>query len=263
MKTRLLLVAALLLSLTTTGFANNTKTEEILNKPSAKVQELIDKFNLEMVDFEYTKKAIGNGTRKGAKSLLIDARPNTMYVKGTIPSSINIPDTKFEEFYPQVAEIDKSKEVIVFCGGWKCGKSPKVANMLKAKGFSDVKVYQAGEPEWKTKSYLEVDTAVVKAVQKKNSAVIIDARPYKMYLTATIPGAIAIPDTDMENLMGRFPANKNEKIITFCGGYGCGKSHKVAKTALNGLYRCFCICRGRTKMEGRWVRHNRVNCKER
>ena len=58
---------------------------------------------------------IGKGTRKGAKALLVDARPNSKYLKGTIPSSLNIPDTKFDIYYGQIAKMDKKKEVIVFC----------------------------------------------------------------------------------------------------------------------------------------------------
>ena len=141
-----------------------------------------------------------------------------------------------DQYFSQLNGVSKSKELIVFCGGWKCGKSPKVAGMLKKIGFKNVKLYQAGEPQWKKKSYVEVDTAVMASAQKKNNAVLIDARPYKKYLQETIPGAIAIPDTNMGKLLGKFPADKNIKIITFCGGYGCGKSHKVAKKLLSMGY---------------------------
>ena len=207
-----------------------------LHAPAPAVQKLIDKFNLEVVDFAYVQQMIGNGTRKGAKATLIDARPNAKYIKGTIPSSYSIPDTEFETYYSQVAELDKAREMIVFCGGWKCGKSPKVAGMLQEKGFTNVKVYQAGEPEWRGKSYLEVDTAVVEAAQKKNSALLLDARPYKKFLQATIAGSLALPDTEFDTLSGRLPVDKSGKIIAFCGGYGCGKSHKIAKILLKKGY---------------------------
>jgi len=213
--------------------ASELKKGEVLTAPSPKVAKLIKKFNLEVVDYKYTKKMIGKGTRKGVIALLIDARPNTKYLKGTIPSAISIPDTKFDMYYGQIAKMDKKKEVIVFCGGWKCGKSPKVAGMLQKKGFKNVKLYQAGEPEWKKRHYSEIGTPVVKSAQKKNNAVLIDARPYKKYLQATIPGAISIPDSSMKRLLGKFPVDKNIKIITFCGGYNCGKSHKVARKLLS------------------------------
>lgn len=237
MKIKSIVTVLFVLGLIFNVSAVDLKKGEVLTAPSPKVAKLIKKFNLEVVDFEYTKKMIGKGTRKGAKALLIDARPNAKYLKGTIPSSMNIPDTKFDMYYGQIAKMDKKKEVIVFCGGWKCGKSPKVASMLQEKGFTNVKLYQAGEPEWKKRSYSEVGTPVVKSAQKKNNAVLIDARPYKKYLQATIPGAIAIPDTNMEKLLGKFPVDKKIKIITFCGGYNCGKSHKVAKKLLSLGYK--------------------------
>lgn len=229
MTRKLFLIAFIAIGLMFNCYASDALKKGELTKPSENVQKLIDKHKLEVVDLKYVKNAIGNGTRKGSKALLIDARPNLKYKKGTIPSSINIPDTQFEEFYPQVSHIDKNREVIVFCGGWKCGKSPKAAAMLIKKGFKNVKLYQAGEPEWAKQSYNEIDTVVVKAAQDKNNTFLIDARPYKKYLQATIPGSISIPDTSMNKLLGKFPADKNMKIITFCGGYDCGKSHKVAK----------------------------------
>ncbi len=237
MKIKLLSAAALSFALLFAGCTTNDTatptTKKELHEPTAKVAGLIKKFNLKIVDYQYTKKAIGNGTRKGAKALLIDARPAKMYARSTIPSSLNIPDTLFDQYIGQLDEVAKDKEILVYCGGWHCAKSPKVASMLKKKGFTSVKLYQAGEPEWKKKNYVEVGTPVVVAAYKKNSAVIIDARPYKMYLGATIPSSVGIPDTKVDELVGRFPADKTTRIITYCGGYHCGKSHVVARKLLS------------------------------
>lgn len=105
--------------------------------------------------------------------------------------------------------------------------------MLQKAGFTNVKLYQAGEPEWKKKSYVEVGTALVESAYKKNGALLIDARPYPSYLKSSIPGAISIPDTQMKDLEGRFPADKKTPIIAFCGGYNCVKSHVVAQRLLD------------------------------
>ncbi len=218
-------------------FGSSLYAESKLTKPSAKVQSMIDKYKLQVVDYKYAKAKVAKGTRNGAKALFIDARPNKKYKAGTIPSALNIPDTEYSKYVGQLKDVQKDKEVIVFCGGWKCGKSPKVANMLKKDGFTNVKLYQAGEPEWTKHNYKEVDIAVIKAAQAKNAAFIIDARPYKMFLKETIPGAISIPDTKMSELKGRFPVHQGEKIITFCGGYKCGKSHKLAKKLIALGYR--------------------------
>jgi len=211
--------------------------EQTLSKASPKVQSMIDKYKLEVVDYAYAKKMVAKGNRNAAKALLIDARPAKMYAKSTIPSSLNIPDTKFDEYFEQIKDLDRTKEILVYCGGWKCAKSPKVAGLLKDKGFKNVKLYQAGEPEWIKKNYKEVGLVVAKSAQAKNSALLVDSRPYKSFLKETIPGSISIPDTNLEKLIGRFPASKDEKIIVYCGGYNCGKSHKVARKLISMGYK--------------------------
>lgn len=232
-----LLIALSVTSALLIGGCSTKSMNETVSKPSAKVQSLITKHNLQVVDFKYTKEAIKSGTRNKARALLIDSRPSAKYLKSTIPSSINIPDTKFEEYFAQIKNLNKNKELIVFCGGFKCAKSPKVAALLIEKGFKNVKLYQAGEPEWIKKSYKEVSLPVIKKAQATNSAFIIDARPYKMFLKETIPGSVSIPDTKMNELEGRFPSSKDEKIIIYCGGYKCGKSHNIANKLISLEYK--------------------------
>lgn len=233
-----IIVAGLLLSgCTTQPEASAAPSAKVLTEPTVHVKGLIEKFKLENVDYAYVKAAIGNGTRSGAKALLIDARPNPKYLGGTIPSSINIPDTQIDAYIGQLDKVAKEKEIIVFCGGWDCEKSPIVAGHLKSKGFTNVKLYQAGEPEWATKSYLEVGTPIVESAFKKNSALLMDARPMVKYLAESIPGALYMNDEELDKLNGRFPVDKNTPIITFCAGYECHKSHVVAQKLLELGYK--------------------------
>jgi hydroxyacylglutathione hydrolase len=235
-----LVVVGLLLS----GCANNGEPEATkapiaaaLNAPTPHVKGLMEKFQLQTVDYAAMQQAIGNGTRSGAKALLIDARPNPKYVTGTIPSSLNIPDTQIDKYIGQLDKVAKDKEIIVFCGGWDCEKSPIVAGHLKGLGFTNVKLYQAGEPEWAGKNYLEVGTPVVQAAFKNNSALLMDARPNAKFLAESIPGALYMNDEELDKLAGRFPADKNTPIITFCAGYECHKSHVVANKLLELGYK--------------------------
>lgn len=206
-----------------------TQEPKVLTAPTPHVQKLIDQYQLEIVDYEYTKNAVGIGTRNGAIAQLIDARPEKKYMMGTIPSSINIPDTKIEQFIGQLEKVDKAKEMIVFCGGWKCEKSTIVAGYLKEKGFTNVKLYQAGKPEWAKKNYIEVGIPVAKSAMEKDSALLMDARPRVKYMKETIPGSLSMYDKELEKLAGRFPADKSTPVIAYCGGYHCNKSHIVAR----------------------------------
>jgi len=69
---------------------------------------------------------------------------------------------------------------------------------------------------------------VVKAALENDSALLMDARPRKKFLASTIPGSLYMYDVDLDRLSSRFPVDKNETIIAFCGGYQCDKSHIVA-----------------------------------
>ncbi len=208
--------------------ASGEATPKALSEPTPHIQNLIDKFQLEIVDYEYTKQAVASGTRNGAKALLIDARPNSKYLKGTIPSSISIPDTQMDKYSGQLDNVAKDKEIIVFCGGWKCEKSPIVAGYLQEKGFTNIKLYQAGKPEWAKKNYIEIGLPVVKSAFNKDGALLMDARPRKKFIAETIPGSLYMNDMELDKLAGRFPADKTTSIIAFCGGYKCHKSHVVA-----------------------------------
>ena len=196
-------------------------------KASVKVKKMVKKNNLEIVGYDYVLKVIKDGTRKNASSIILDARPMKKYQMAHIPSALALPDTKFDTLYPSL-KLDKNKEVIVYCGGFKCVKSPKLAVMLMKKGFKNIKVYAAGMPDWKSKNYVELDTNIAKALFDKKSALFIDARPWGKFAGSTIIGSLGVPDTKFDKLSKFMPHDKKAIIVTFCGGYACHKSHAVA-----------------------------------
>lgn len=197
------------------------------------VLNAIKEHNLQVVNYEFVASKLGDGTRNGAKAIFIDARPSKKYESGTIPSSIQINDSEFNEHIARISKVAKDKEIIVFCQGWDCKKSANVATKLKDANYTKVELYQARFPDWAQKNYIEVGTNIVKNAYESNSALLIDARPYAKFIAETIPGAISIPDSDIDALLGRFPNDKKTKIITFCQGYDCKKSHVVARKLIS------------------------------
>ena len=129
----------ILTSLAVVALLSITHVNAQENQLSPIVAELIKKNKLEQVDFDYVQKKIGMGNRGATESILIDSRPALKYERGTIPSSFNIPDTDFENGYKLIADLPKDKELIVYCGGYSCEKSPIVAQLLKDKGHKNVK----------------------------------------------------------------------------------------------------------------------------
>lgn len=219
--------------LLTIGCASHTKEIETLTEPSKIVSNLLSQYELENVDFEYVNKAINKGNKNSVKAILIDTRPELKYKRGTIPTSLNIPDSKFEENYSVLENIPKDKELIVYCEGYNCSKSVIVAKKLKEKGHSNVKVYLAGESQWNQYSYLEIDTSTVKLFQERNHALLVDVRTHSKYLEETIPGSISISDSNINKLIGRLPVDKKENIVIFCEDYNHNKAHIIANKLIS------------------------------
>ncbi len=185
--------------------------------------------NLQEVDYDYVLSKLGNGTRGAAQALILDARPLKKYQAGHIPTARFLPDNKYEEYKSVLDGVAKDAEIITYCEGYECGKSVNLAVLLKKDGFTNIKVYWAGFPEWEEHNYYEISDVLAMSKFSKDAALFIDARPSKVYRGGTILGAINIPDTKFESYKGRLPMDKTQEVVVFCGGYKCEKSHVVAE----------------------------------
>ncbi|MGA1845635.1 rhodanese-like domain-containing protein [Deferribacter abyssi] len=221
-------------SLFFTGCAKQAQKPEITKTPKKSVAEQVKEAGFDIVDYSYVKKLVGNGLRKFNKVVIIDARPERKYDAGHIPGAINIPDTKFNQYMKQLKKLNITNNtlIITYCGGFNCVKSFHNATYLKEKGYKNIKVYLAGMPDWSKKSYAEITHRYAKKLHDKG-VIFVDARPNRKWKKGTIPGAINIPDTKLmrtpEKYLNLLPADKNVKIVVFCGGYKCVKSHNVGR----------------------------------
>jgi rhodanese-related sulfurtransferase len=61
----------------------------------------------------------------------------------------------FEKMAPQVLPQlpDKSREIVAYCHGTSCDLSIHLAQKLAEQGYTDVKVFFGGWPEWKKAGY--------------------------------------------------------------------------------------------------------------
>lgn len=237
---RLFVMLASLLVLVIAGCAAPQKAGEPADTMT--VKEKVMASNFKMVDYDYVDGKVGNGKRNFSEVVLIDARPGRKYDSGHIPGSINIHDNQFDQHYPRLEElkgVTKSTEIITYCGGFKCVKSYHVAQELKEKGYTNVKVYLAGMPNWSKNSYAEItDDYAMKLL--KRDATFVDARPGRKFNENTIPGAVSIPDTKFKHMkdqrdqyLSKLPSDKKAPIVVFCGGWKCVKSHVVSNILVN------------------------------
>ena len=62
---------------------------------------------------------------------------------------------------------------------------------------------------------------------------VVDSRPKrKKYDKGHIPTAISIPDSQFKKMTAKLPADKNQTLVFYCGGFKCPLSHKSAKKAI-------------------------------
>ncbi|WP_280770318.1 rhodanese-like domain-containing protein [Salipaludibacillus daqingensis] len=177
---------------------------------------------------------------------LIDSRPPSVYASGHINGSINIPDSEFESYKDRLPD-DKSTKLIFYCGGTHCPLSGSSAEKAEELGFTDTYVYQEGTPAWKAAGnyfVVDVDHVEEKIMESYVSrddtdpVLIIDTRTYSGYFDNHIPTAIFVDETQYGNkYQGFAPADKDQEIIVYCGGFFCHKSHVLANELLGDGHR--------------------------
>jgi rhodanese-related sulfurtransferase len=167
--------------------------------------------------------------------MMIDARPyKGKYAKGHIPGAVSIPFSQFDK-KTNLLPKDKNTLLIYYCEGVKCKLSHKSAKKAVKLGYTNVKVYAKGYPEWISLkgNYGSYDAEHVAKLIGDNNAVIVDARPLKTkFVKGHIPTALSIPFSQFDTLKGKLPRDLNTPVVFYCGGLKCRLSHKSAAKAL-------------------------------
>jgi rhodanese-related sulfurtransferase len=88
-------------------------------------------------------------------SIFLDARPPEEYKEGHIPGALSFYAEDFDQVAPQILPklTDKNKELIAYCHGSSCELSIVLAHRLSDLGYSNVKVFYGGWPQWKSAGY--------------------------------------------------------------------------------------------------------------
>jgi rhodanese-related sulfurtransferase len=220
-----------------------------------------------LVDIEFVKPLVFEAMlnqNPSPKAMIIDARPKqARYDKGHIPTAVSMPDSQFDKMAAEVLPADKNTLLVFYCGGLACPLSHQSAWKAEGLGYTNVKVYAAGDPEWESLGY-EVWTArdvrtplpvldpakVTKPFHRLltldqvkpyvasamlsatpvEGVMIIDSRPKQpRYDKGHIPTAVSLPDSQFDKMASEvLPADKTAKLIFYCGGVACPLSHQSA-----------------------------------
>jgi rhodanese-related sulfurtransferase len=183
------------------------------------------------VDVDFVKQHVDIPPKKGV--MIIDSRPAArQYDPGHIPGAVNIPDSKFDQMAGSLPQ-DKSTLLIFYCGGPECMLSHNSAFKAEKLGYTNIRVYSDGSPDWAAKGTGEsVSAAYIKKLQdEKANFMLIDARPKRMFDKGTIPGSVSISDSEFDKHVDKLPADKATPLIYYCGGLECVLSNKSADKA--------------------------------
>lgn len=168
--------------------------------------------------------------------LIIDSRPTARkYDPGHIPTALNLPDAEFDKLTDQLPK-DKATLLIFYCEGYECMLSHQSAFKAEKLGYTNVKVYAAGYPDWiKTGHMGAVSVPFLKKKLDEGAPLtLIDSRPKeRKYDKGHIPGAISLPDSEFDQLAAeRLPKYKASPLYFYCEGFSCKLSSDSADKAV-------------------------------
>ena len=95
----------------------------------------------------WTASDLSARVKSGQPPILINVLSASSYTKSRLKGSINIPYSDIGAIAPRILP-DKSAEIVVYCGSYKCGASIKAAQALKKLGYTNVGDYKGGLREW-------------------------------------------------------------------------------------------------------------------
>ena len=207
------------------------------------------------VSAAYVKKLVD----KKADAVIVDARPARKFKKSHVPTAINISDREFEDKLDLLPK-DKATELIYYCGGYKCPLSSKSAAKAVAKGYTNVKLFQAGYPAWKEAYGKQAagDSAAASsgapAVETGDEPGIItvasftklisgntdsfywyDVRdPEEVEVDGTYGKAVVMSVDELEDKTGELPTDK--PIVFFCStGARAGEAYDIVRMKRDDL----------------------------
>ncbi|MDP1900563.1 MAG: rhodanese-like domain-containing protein [Rubrivivax sp.] len=158
-----------------------------------------------LIFYPEIEKLVAQGPERGGYTL-IDSRPLLRFQMGTIPTSVNLPFPTFDKFLDRLPK-DKNKLLIFYCQGETCMMSPSSLQRAEAMGYTKVRVYREGWPEWTQKKVSELSAQGLKAawIDKDVPHVLIDARAPLDVARGHIPGAVSMTPDRVKAALKNFP----------------------------------------------------------
>lgn len=164
---------------------------------------------------------------------VIDARNPEEYQQVHIKGALNIPEKEFAQYASRLPQ-ERTRKLVFYCNGVKCGKSGKAAQKALEQGYENVLVYAEGMPVWEEKGLpifagpdyeQRIETTKIAPgnlnMLIKSGAdtfMVVDVRDAEEFMAGHIPGAINIPVATFASQSEVL--NKEKRIIVYCNSGG-------------------------------------------
>ena len=82
--------------------------------------------------------------------LLVDARSTELFAAEHIEGAVSLPLVEIDDLLADFTRrIDKDRVIVTYCSGFGCPDSFDLGMRLIEAGYSDVRVFEGGYPEWR------------------------------------------------------------------------------------------------------------------
>ncbi len=210
---------------------NGVKTAvKLTEKPPVKISAEMLMTTPQMV------KLVAMGPEKG-KYFLYDSRPAPRFQEGAIPTAVNLPYPAFDK---QASKLpaDKNALIIFYCSGPTCNMSPGSADKAKKLGYTNIKVYKDGMPDWSLTNYGVLSVQFLKEawLDKDIPHVLLDARTAKEAEKGFIKGAVAFPVKQSAKLIKKMALKQKKAPVIVYDAAGGKEADAVAKVLVKAGY---------------------------
>jgi rhodanese-related sulfurtransferase len=124
--------------------------------------------------------------------------------------------------------------------------SPNSAGRAEKLGYTNVKVYHEGLPEWTKRNYTVLSALFLKEayVDKDIPAVLLDVRPAAVSQKGYIKGAVALQAADVATNIAKFPPKDKKPPIIIYDQTGSDEAGNAAKALITAGYTSVTILTG-------------------
>lgn len=137
-----LLAAALLSAAIMGGFSTDLKPPPPVNPLDVRLQA--EAADIETIDTTRMREIVSSGSH-----LILDARPQSEYDQGHIPTALPVPVRNFEESFPMIAPLlDPETPVVVYCTGPACDDGLRLIERMREAGYLGGVLYVDGMEGW-------------------------------------------------------------------------------------------------------------------